>query len=108
MSINKEYLKSKNSVKVAFEIDKKAAKDAKSIDFLSEYNQWKPIKMRKLKSGNFKLTTNFPTNNGSSYQFIYKAIAHTGDEYVIPTEGADDYVDNGMNDGGKNAVICVI
>jgi hypothetical protein len=107
MSITKEYLKSKKLVKIGFEIDKKVTKNAKKIDFLSEYNQWKPLKMQKLKNGNFKLTTNFPTNNGSSYQFIYKATADTGDEYVIHSDGADEYVDNGMNDGGKNAVICV-
>ncbi|MCK5819516.1 MAG: hypothetical protein KAH18_09765 [Psychromonas sp.] len=107
MSIKKQYLKSKPIVKVTFEIGKEAAKDAKKISLVCDHNQWKPVEMQKLKNGKFKLALEFSTANASSYQFIYKAMADTGEYYNIYSEGADEYVDNRMNDGGENAVIRV-
>lgn len=107
MPIKKQYLKSKPIVKVTFEISKETAEGANKIVLLSEHNDWAPLEMKKFKNGKFKVVADFSTENAPRYQFIYKATAENGDEYVIYAEGADDYVDNGMTDGGKNAVVVV-
>lgn len=107
MPIKKQYLKSKPVVKVTYEISQETAQNAKSILLVSEHNGWAPLEMKKFKNGKFKVVADLPIENTSGFQFIYKATAENGDEYVISADGADDYVDNGMTDGGKNAVIRV-
>ena len=105
MSIKKQFLKSKPIVKVTFEITKEIANNATSISLLSEHNEWQLIELKKFKNGKFKLAENISTEQRKEFQFIYKVIAETGEESILLPDGADNYVDNGMNDGGKNAVL---
>ena len=107
MSTKIQYLKSKPQVKVSFEIKKKDAKDALSIVLLSEHNNWIPVALKKNKNGNFKVVENISTNDCNSIQFTYKATDKDGHEFMFLPEGADNYVDNGMADGGKNAVLVI-
>ena len=107
MPIKKQYLKSKPQVKVTFEIEKIDAQDALSIVLLSEYNNWIPVEFKKFKNGKFKVAENISTDDRDSFQFIYKATAKDGNEFTLLPEGADNYVDNGMTDGGKNAVLVI-
>lgn len=107
MTIKKQYLKSKPQVKVTFEIEKQDTKEAQSILLLSEHNSWEPIEFKKLKSGKFKVATNISMEDRDGFQFIYKATATDGHEFLLLPENADNYVDNGMTDGGKNAVLVI-
>lgn len=107
MPIKKQYLKSKPIVKVTFEVSKEDARYAKSIKLLSAHNEWEAIELKKFKNGKFKVSADISTNDNPSYQFTYKATAEDGGEYIIQPDGADDYVDNGMTDGGKNAVLSI-
>lgn len=105
MPIKKQYLKSKPLVKVTFEIEKEEASGAKSIILLSEHNNWSAIELKKFKNGKFKVTENIPTAGNDSFQFIYIATADEGNEFSILPSGADALVDNGMNNGDKNALL---
>jgi len=101
MIIKKQYLKSKPEVKVTFEITKQSSQNADNITLLSEHNGWQAIEFKKLKSGKFKLAVNVSTDQRDSFQYTFQA----DNQLAITPIGADDYVDNGMNDGGKNAVL---
>jgi len=105
MSIKKQFLKNKPIVKVTFEISKDLANNAASINLLSEHNHWQPIEFKKFKNGKFKVAENISTEDFQRFQFIYKVTSEAGQEFTILPESTCDYVDNGMNDGGKNAVL---
>ena len=107
MSIKKQLLKNKPFVKVTFEIEKEIASNATSIHLLSEHNNWQEIEFKKFKNGKFKIAENISTKDRQGFQFIYKAMFEDGLESTIVPKGADNYVDNGMNDGGKNAVLVI-
>ncbi|MFT6984242.1 MAG: hypothetical protein ACJAT7_000028 [Psychromonas sp.] len=107
MSIKKQYLKSKPQVKVTFEIEKQDAQDAQCIVLLSEHNNWVPIELQKFKNGKFKVVENISLEDRDGFQFIYKATATDGHEFTLIPDDADSYVDNGITDGGKNAVLAI-
>jgi len=104
MTIKKQYLKSKPEVKITFEIEKEDAQQADTIKLLSEHNDWQEIAFKKLKSGKFKIVFNVPTEKLESFQYTFQATVDDQQQALLPL-GADSYVDNGMNDGGKNAVL---
>ncbi|MEL0659755.1 hypothetical protein V6255_11460 [Psychromonas arctica] len=105
MSIKKQFLKNKPMVKVTFEVSKEIANDATSINLLSEHNQWKPIEFKKFKNGKFKVAENISSEDRQGFQFIYQVTSETGIQSTLLPDDVDSYVDNGMNDGGKNAVL---
>ena len=105
MPIKKQYLKSKPQVKVTFEIEKQDAKDAQHIVLLSSHNNWAPIEFKKFKNGKFKIAENISLQEHDNFQFIYKATAEDGSEFTLLPEDANSYIDNGISDGGKNAVL---
>ena len=105
MNIKKQFLKNKPIVKVTFEISKEVANDAVSINLLSEHNQWQPIEFKKFKNGKFKVAENISSEDRQGFQFIYQVTSETGTESILLPDDVDSYVDNGMNDGGKNAVL---
>ncbi|WP_413700171.1 hypothetical protein ACLKMH_23445 [Psychromonas sp. KJ10-10] len=105
MTIKKQYLKSKPEVKVTFEIEKEDAQDATSIALLSEHNDWQAIELKQLKSGKFKVAVNMSTADAKSFQFIFQATKEDNQTVMILPADADAYVDNGMNDGGQNAIL---
>ena len=105
MTIKKQYLKSKPEVKVTFEIEAKDSQNATSIVLLSEHNKWQPIEFKKLKNGKFKVMFNVSTEAVTNFQYTFQAKNADNQEFILPPAGADDYVDNGMNDGGKNALL---
>ena len=41
------------------------------------------------------------------FQFIYRVTAEDGHEFTLLPKEADNYVDNGITDGGKNAVLVI-
>lgn len=105
MNIKKQLLKNRPVVKVTFEIAKEIANNATRINLLSEHNNWQAIEFKKLKNGKFKIAENISTVERKNFQFIYQVTTESGIESMLLPTDADDYVDNGMNDGGKNAVL---
>lgn len=105
MTIKKQYLKSKPEVKVTFEIEKKDAENATSISLLCEHNQWQAIELKQLKSGKFKVVVNISTEASNSFQYIFEATNDDNQKFMLLPADAEGYADNGMTDGGKNAVL---
>tara|TARA_R110001583_G_scaffold9945_4_gene46300 strand:+ start:7158 stop:7484 length:327 start_codon:yes stop_codon:yes gene_type:complete len=105
MTIKKQYLKSKPEVKVTFEIEKKDAQNATSIALLCEHNEWQAIELKQLKSGKFKAVVNMSTEASKSFQYIFQATNDDNQKIMLLPTDADAYVDNGMNDGGRNAIL---
>jgi len=105
MTIKKQYLKSKPEVKITFEIEKKDAQNATNIILLSEHNQWQAIELKQLKSGKFKVAVNVSTEQLASFQYTFQATDKSNQKIMLLPTDADAYVDNGMTDGGQNAVL---
>jgi len=105
MTIKKQYLKSKPEVKITFEIEKKDTQNATNIILLSEHNEWQAIELKQLKSGKFKVVVNVSTENLESFQYIFQATDTNHQKVMLLPVDADGYVDNGMTDGGQNAVL---
>jgi predicted RNA-binding protein len=105
MTIKKQYLKSKPEVKVTFEIEKKDAENATRITLLSEHNKWQALELKQLKSGKFKVVVNVSTEAEKSFQYIFQTTNIDNKKTMLLPTDADSYVDNGMTDGGKNAVL---
>jgi hypothetical protein len=107
MPITKQYLKSKPQVKVTFEIAKEDAQGAQRIVLLSDHNNWAPIELKKFKNGKFKHSEAISLADRNDFQFIYKVTAEDGNEFTLLPDDADKYIDNGITDGGKNAVVVI-
>jgi hypothetical protein len=105
MTIKKQYLKSKPEVKVTFEIEKEDAKNATSIALLSEHNNWQSIELKQLKSGKFKVVVNISTEKSDSFQYTFQVTNDINQKVMLLPTDADAYVDNGMTDGGQNAIL---
>ena len=100
MSIKKQFLKTKPVCKVTFRFDKKAAKTAKKVYLVGDFNKWKPKKtpMKRLKSGDFTVTVELDTKQ-PEYQFRY-----LNDQGIWENDWeADKYIPNGID--GENSVV---
>ena len=71
MGIKKEYLKSKNVCKVTFRLPRIAAREAKNVNIVGDFNDWNiyASPMNKLKNGDYTLTLELEP--GREYQFRY-------------------------------------
>ena len=70
MSLNKKYLKSKPICKVTFKVLKNECNAAEKVAIAGDFNDWQETPMRRLKSGDFSLTLDLPTER--TYQFRYR------------------------------------
>jgi len=92
MAIKKQYLKSKPVAKVTLSLPSDAAQGAKDVQVVGDFTQWKEgKKMKKLKTGDFKVTLDLPVNK--SYQFRYLIDGKSWEN----DWSADDYVNNGVS-----------
>ncbi|WP_300437778.1 isoamylase early set domain-containing protein [Christiangramia sp.] len=66
MSITKQYLKSKPECKITFCVP---AAEAQSVAVAGDFNEWRPVELKKYKNGNFKAQLNIPVDK--EYQFKY-------------------------------------
>ncbi|NUQ38951.1 MAG: isoamylase early set domain-containing protein [Caldilineales bacterium] len=66
--LSKQYIKSRDVMKVTFEVD--FAPDAERVELLGEFNGWQPQQLRKLKSGVHKIA--FDLAPGASYEYRYR------------------------------------
>ena len=71
MGIKKQYLKNKPVCKVTFKLPKQAAKGAKSVRVVGDFNNWdnKATPMKSFKDGTFEATIQLEPNR--EYQFKY-------------------------------------
>ena len=102
MSIKKQFLKSRPSCKVTFRLTKEAAKDAKNVFLVGEFNEWdcKVSPMKPLKTGDFTTTVELSIEQ-PEYQFRYLC---DGANWENDCE-ADAYIPNGID--GDNSVVRV-
>ncbi len=101
MGIKKKYLKSKPVCKVSFEVTKVAAKNAKKVVLVGEFNEWntKSLTMKKLKNGNFTFVVDLKP--GKEYEFRYLL----DDKSWENDWAADKYVRNEFGDCENSVVI---
>ena len=102
VSIKKQYLKSRPVCKVTFRVDKDAAKSAKKLYLVGEFNQWddKATPMKRLKSGDFTQTVELGIEQ-PEYEFRYLT-----DQGIWENDWeADHYIPNGID--GENSVVQV-
>ncbi len=96
MAVVKKYLKSKPVCKVTFTVP---AAEAKKVEVVGDFNNWKPkgATLKKLKNGTFKGTFDLPKENSFEYKYIIDGA------YVNEAE-ADRYQWNDYA-GSENAVL---
>ena len=102
MSLKKKYLKSKPVCKVSFSLPKDAAKLAKKVAIVGDFNEWdeKAHFMKKLKNGSFSSTIDLDA--GKEYQFRYLIDGKEWENDWV----ADSYVTNTYA-GEENSVVSV-
>lgn len=101
VGIKKQYIKSRKTCKVTFRLPRIAARDAKAVCIVGDFNGWSIYAnpMKKLKSGDFTIT--LEVEPGREYQFRYLI-----DEYSWENDWyADKYVKSPY--GSDNSVIIV-
>lgn len=92
MAIKKQYLKTKPTVKVTLTLPKEAAAEAKKVEVVGDFTNWKKgIKMTKLKNGSYKTTIDLAPE--SEYQFRYLIDSTTWEN----DWEADKYVSSGIS-----------
>lgn len=101
MSVKKVYQKKK--VKVTFDVDVKAAQNAKEINLLCDFNGWDPIPLTKKKSGAFSVQIDIPNEDlKEAYQYKFQYIMEDGSEKHDNDWCAEKYVANPF--GGENSL----
>ncbi|MGL4611089.1 MAG: isoamylase early set domain-containing protein [Trueperaceae bacterium] len=94
--IKKQFVKSRNITKVTFETET----NAEGVQLIADFNQWRPVPFKKLKSGKWQLVQEVAP--GQNYQF----------RYLLETDGQRDFMNDDSADytvpndqGTENAVI---
>ncbi len=92
--LKKKFFKTKSECEVVFELSPKGAQE---VQLVCEFNEWKPIEMKKNRNGAFRTRLRFPKEK--QFQFRYLV-----DQSVwVTDEDADGYQANQF--GGKNSVL---
>ncbi len=94
--IKKQYLSAGTKCKVTFRLPKKAVPDAQVVTVVGDFNNWNltETQMEKLRSGDFKLTLELPSDK--EYRFRYLIDFNRwendwcADKYVPNPFGCDD------------------
>ncbi|MDD5720247.1 MAG: isoamylase early set domain-containing protein [Candidatus Krumholzibacteria bacterium] len=102
MSVSKKYLKSKPVSRVTFLLPNEIAAGAAKASLVGDFNGWDPkaTRMRKLKTGEFKVTVDLEVGREYQYRFLLDDRKWTNDN------AADRYVPAGLPDA-ENGVIIV-
>ncbi len=94
--IKKQYLNAGTKCRVTFRLPRQAAPDAEVVTVVGDFNNWNltDAQMEKLRSGDFKLTIELPSNK--EYRFRYLIDFNRwendwcADRYVPNPFGCDD------------------
>jgi 1,4-alpha-glucan branching enzyme len=96
--IKKQFVKSRNVVKLTFELPKETA--AETVQLIADFNGWQPVAFGRLKNGKWQLVQE--VEPGRAYQFRYRLLQGGAERYENDAE-ADDFVPN--DQGTTNAVV---
>lgn len=96
--IKKQFVKSRNTTKVTFELSKDI--QAETVQLIADFNDWNPVSFEQLKSGKWKLVQELEPSQ--QYQFRYVIEQNGTKEYINDPE-ADNIVPN--DQGTENAVL---
>jgi len=96
--IKKQFVKSRSTTKVTFELSADVQADA--IHLIADYNDWQPVSFDKLKNGKWKLIQE--VEPGQNYEFRY-ALEQDGNYEFMNDPEADYTVPN--DKGTENAVL---
>ncbi len=101
MSISKKYLKTKRVSKVTFMLPNEIAAGASKAALVGDFNGWDPkaTRMRKLKTGEFKVTVDLEVGREYQYRYLLDDRKWTNDD------AADRYVPSGVPDAENGVVI---
>ena len=101
MSVSKKYLKTRPVSKVTFKVPKEIAAGARSATLVGEFNDWdrRATRMRKLKSGDFKVTVDLEVGREYQYRYLLDESNWANDE------SADRYVPAGVADTENSVVV---
>lgn len=101
MSITKKYLKTKPVSRVTFMLPNEIASGAREAALVGDFNGWDPqaTRMRKLKSGEFKVTVDLEVGREYQYRYLLDDHQWTNDN------DADRYVPAGIADAENSVVI---
>ena len=99
--MKKRFLKTKPVCKVTFELPHEAARDARKVALVGEFNSWdtESTLMKRRKDGSYSITLDLPANR--EYQF----------KYLIDGEcwendwSADSYLPNDIGDCENSVVV---
>ncbi|MDT8305650.1 MAG: isoamylase early set domain-containing protein [Anaerolineae bacterium] len=92
--LNKRYFKTVPQCEVTFRV---APEGANEVALLTAANNWEPIPMQKLKSGEFKVRVRLPLAQRIEFRYL------VDDSRWINDEAADSYVPN--EHGSVNSVV---
>lgn len=101
MALKKKYLKTKPICKVTFKLPREAAKGAKKVALVGEFNGWDKTStpMKCLKSGDFTATLDLSVDK--EYQFRYLV----GKDHWENDWSADRYVPSGIGNDENSVVV---
>jgi len=101
MSISKKYLKTKPVSKVTFMLPNEIAAGASKASLVGDFNDWNPeaTRMRRLKSGEFKVTVDLEVGREYQYRYLLDDRQWTNDN------AADRYVPAGIANAENGVVI---
>ncbi|MBP7547972.1 MAG: isoamylase early set domain-containing protein [Corallincola sp.] len=105
MPVKKQFLKSKPVVKVTFEIEPEAARNASEAYLLCEALGWQKEPLKKQKSGAFKAVVELPTDQKEDYEYRFCLKLDSGEELYDNDWAAESYRANPL--GGDNSVVSV-
>ncbi len=71
MSVQKQFLKSKQACKVTFSLPKEAANGATDVKLLGDFNNWEVEKAIAMKPKNGEYLATLELETGKEYQFRY-------------------------------------
>jgi hypothetical protein len=96
--ILKHYLKTSPKCRVTFRLPKQAAPGADTVMVVGDFNEWNPSKtpMKKLKTGDFMLTLEFPRNREYRFRYLIDGSRWendwNADRYDTNQYGSDDSI----------------
>lgn len=98
MSLQKQFLKPKKVYKVIFSLPLEAAKEAKEVKILGDFNQWDPGNGIPMELKNEEYSATVELEPGREYQFRYLVDNQTwindleADKYVLTPFGVENSV----------------
>lgn len=96
--IKKRYLKSRPVCKVTFRLPKEAARDAKRVTIVGDFNDWdeNSTPLKKLKRGDWTVTLELEPGRRYRYRYLIDGVRWENDwqadDYVPNPYGSDDSI----------------